>query len=415
MIPAKGSIEPNGARQMIRQRAIAVLFLLAGSSTLAIPVSAAPPCGPEWSVVHSPSVRGEKNGLGGIDALAPNDAWAVGSHGDDNGRRPLVEHWDGTSWTEVPSPTVAARPFNGLGRVSFDTPDDGWAVGRSGKQLFEGASQALVEHWDGTSWSVVPTPKPPYHPPADFPTLRLDSELDDVAAIAPNDAWAVGRGDVHDKHGGYYQSVPLIEHWDGTEWTIVKAPHSSRRDSADLVGIAAVGPTDVWAVGDFLDRTSYRDRAFALHYDGSSWTQVDTSGSPKLSGLDGVTAISATDVWAVGVRDHAKTLAMHWDGTNWSVVPTPSPQGDHAGVVLQDAAFLSASEGWAVGFLFPVVKPYAERVVVERWDGSSWTVEDARNIGTANNYLLGIDALPSGEVWSVGVHAYRTLVETRCG
>src|SRR5205807_1332866 len=124
-------------------------------------------------------------------------------------------------------------------------------------------------------------------------------------------------GNLIDQHGQYYGSRPLIEHWDGTRWTIGKSPTTSRQEGG-LFGVAAIAPNDVWAVGDVLNGNG-GSRALVLHYDGATWSIADTSRESKLSGLEGVSAISSTDVWAVGAHDHAKTLAMHWDGTSWSV------------------------------------------------------------------------------------------------
>ena len=62
-----------------------------------------------------------------------------------------------------------------------------------------------MEHWNGTAWSVVPSPNV-------GPVLTLSHG---VAAVSANDVWAVGSYDVTDK--------ALVEHWDGTAWSVVQA------------------------------------------------------------------------------------------------------------------------------------------------------------------------------------------------
>jgi hypothetical protein len=59
---------------------------------------------------------------------------------------------------------------------------------------------------------------------------------------------------------------------------------------------------------------------------------VSTKPGPSLSHsqLSAVTAVSASDIWAVGSsfdESHSirETLTEHNDGTGWSVVPSPSP------------------------------------------------------------------------------------------
>jgi hypothetical protein len=45
--------------------------------------------------------------------------------------------------------------------------------------------KAAIEHWDGTSWSIVSSPNPTKSP-------GLDSSLRAIAAISASDIWAVG-------------------------------------------------------------------------------------------------------------------------------------------------------------------------------------------------------------------------------
>ncbi len=41
----------------------------------------------------------------GVSALSSDEAWAVGESGNplNHGARTLIQHWDGTAWTTVPS------------------------------------------------------------------------------------------------------------------------------------------------------------------------------------------------------------------------------------------------------------------------------------------------------------------------
>src|SRR5439155_23464018 len=126
--------------------------------------------------------------------------WAVGgSTTAQRGGQSLLEHWDGIRWTRVREPTLRYGAL--LYGASAVSTDDVWAVGYQGtSQGFESAP--LTEHWDGTTWSVVPAPSP----------SQVGQNLfNSVAAISADDAWAVGDGG----------NGPFIEHWDGAAWTIV--------------------------------------------------------------------------------------------------------------------------------------------------------------------------------------------------
>jgi hypothetical protein len=69
-----------------------------------------------------------------------------------------------------------------------------------------------------------------------------------VAALAPNNVWAVGSF-VKATKG---PTLTLIEHYDGSEWSVVPSPNvgpHSMFQSNRLFGITAVSPTDIWAFG----------------------------------------------------------------------------------------------------------------------------------------------------------------------
>jgi hypothetical protein len=65
-----------------------------------------------------------------------------------------------------------------------------------------------------------------------------------MAAVSANDIWAVGY--FYYSSGSFFGPHTLIEHWDGSNWSIVGSPGSA---SWQLNGVAAVSANDVWAVG----------------------------------------------------------------------------------------------------------------------------------------------------------------------
>jgi hypothetical protein len=72
--------------------------------------------------------------------------------------------------------------------------------------------------------------------------------LGGVAAISPTDMWAVGnsQANLHSSFGNGDQN--LAEHWDGSAWTAVPFPQPGS-DANDLTDVAAASSTDAWAVG----------------------------------------------------------------------------------------------------------------------------------------------------------------------
>ena len=351
-----------------------------------------------WRVLSSPNVGSLSNAFGGVAALSRDDAWAVGTTQEEGGTdfHTLAEHWDGSSWSVVPSPDGGI--LDRLNAVVQIAPDDAWAVGED-YNLDAQAYQTLIEHWNGSSWTIVPSPSR---------GARYDS-LQSVAALGPSDVWAVG---VSQTSGSTIRNLTMTQHWDGNSWTIVPSPNRPQETSAWLLGVSAVASGDIWAVG--FDHTG----ALAEHWNGTSWSIVNTPNpGGALGDLTSVDAIGASDVWAVGNSrvsgEQSRTLTEHWDGHSWSIVPSPS--NGALNNFLAGVTALSGTDVWAVGtYAKQLPLGFANRTITEHWDGDGWTIVSSPNPGSDSDVLLGSAAVGSSAVFAVGgfegVGAQRTLV-----
>jgi hypothetical protein len=173
----------------------------------------------------------------------------------------FIEHWDGTNWSAVPNPATT-----GLYGVAALASNNAWAVGGS-----------EIVHWNGTTWSVVPSPQGDY-------------DLQSVAAVSPGDIWAVGYEEVPSGEGYFY--YPLIEHWNGSAWSV--AGGASGYGQGYLFGVTVSSATSVWAVG------SVGGLSFAEKWDGTQWTQVPTPNVGTSNNTFEGTAATSGSVWAVG-------------------------------------------------------------------------------------------------------------------
>jgi hypothetical protein len=297
--------------------------------------------GSTWTVVPSPSPGEGLNFLTSVSGISPTDIWAVGtdSNADGTMEKSLILHYDGKSWTQVPSPSPAT--FNELTGVRAISANDAWAVGT----VTDGTSfKTLTLHWDGTSWTHVASPSP---------GGQFNTFLTGVTATSGHDVWAVG--DYISSQDPSVTTLSLILHWDGTSWKQVDSPSPGPVGLTQLTGVAATSPTDAWAVGFFPDGTS--DRNLILHWDGASWSQV-ASPNPLLDNqLDGVAATSAGSAVAVGTGQAAargavtQAVTLRWDGTAWA--PAPSLQKGGTPITLTGVAAISSTEAWAVGSFGP--------------------------------------------------------------
>src|SRR5579863_10207226 len=65
----------------------------------------------------------------------------------------LIEHWNSSKWSVVTSPNIGTGS-NDLESVAAISSNNVWAVG-SGAINTSSSRQTVIEHWDGTKWSII--------------------------------------------------------------------------------------------------------------------------------------------------------------------------------------------------------------------------------------------------------------------
>jgi hypothetical protein len=291
-----------------------------------------------WEIVNSPnSSNTPTNILSGVTCVSASNCWAVGHYGTGSADQTLIERWNGTSWTIVPSLNTSATQANILSGVTCVSASNCWAVG-----YYLNASvvyQSLIEHWDGSSWAIVTSAN----------TLPTQSNfLYGVTCASASNCWAVGYYFIT---GVAYQS--LIERWDGSSWAVVSSPNTLPTQDNVLNGVTCVSASDCWTVGYYYSNGAASNGTLIERWNGTSWSIVSSpsnSASAK-NVLNGVTCVSASNCWAVGsyyTGGGDQTLIEHWDGTLWIIVPSPNTS-DRQTNVLSGVTCVSASDCWAVG------------------------------------------------------------------
>lgn len=321
-----------------------------------------------FRVVPSPSPG--RPYLYATTAISPTDVWAVGYDSSGTGHT-LAEHWNGSVWRVVATPGSPTNlNFNALSGVSAVSSRDVWAIGNGGS-TFQGRSSAtFVEHWNGTAWSVVPTPAP----------VSTEPVLTSVVAISSTDVYAVGFDAGTTVNCNSY--IPFVEHWNGTTWSIIRtvAPPCG----ATLAGVSASSSSDVWVVGS--KEVLSGSNGFAEHFDGQTWRRVSY---PNNANVQAVVALSPTDAWAVSL------LIAHWNGTSWTTVPSSSAGGVVA------ITSLSPTDLWAVG---SVNTTSPEHSFAEHYNGTAWSVVATPSpSGTTGqgDFLTGVSGV-AGHLYAVG-------------
>ncbi len=258
--------------------------------------------GTAWSVILSSS-PGNGGQLYGVSCPSSTSCVAVGYYDDET----LVESWDGTAWSVVPSPSPGTFS-NVLTGVSCTNSTSCLAVGNYSAEP-NGGNQTLVESWDGTAWSVVPSPSPG----------TSDSILTGVSCTSSTSCVAVG----------YYSNgsanLTLVESWDGAALSVVPSPNPGTFPAGNsLNGVSCTSSTSCVAVG-------LGNQTLVETWDGTAWFVTPSANQGSQSDLLwGVSCTSSVSCVAVGYYANGSatlTLVEAWDGSTWSITPSPNPSG----------------------------------------------------------------------------------------
>ncbi len=316
--------------------------------------------GSHWSIEVTPAPSGpEQTEFHGVACVSVSNCTIVGESITASVTYALlIEHWNGTSWSIASTATPAGVDYATLSSVACGGPSDCIAVGESNKG-------AITEHWNGTSWSFVSSP------------LRQGatwSGLSDVTCTSASNCIAVGGDDV---------PGPLVERWGGSSWQVMSAPAGGV-----LQSVSCATSTDCVAVGP-----SDEQSGFAEHYDGVSWSQTPTPPTGDWAWLNGVACVSATSCTAVGgtwLNPGTSAEAERWNGSSWSTLGTIDQTGELPST-LAGIACAAATNCVAVG-TFGV---YDEQPLAEGWNGAAWSLQQARTPTGANTSRLAGVACPS--------------------
>jgi hypothetical protein len=276
--------------------------------------------GTAWSQVTAPPTGSSTSSLTAVSASGTTDAWAVGrSEPQRYSWSPLGMHWNGSTWSVSASLASALSGQLGVG-VADISPTDAYAIGGH----LGSAHTGLVAQWNGSTWSRVNVPLPKNN--------NLGSDLNAISADSANDVWIVGNY-LFKVNSSDYANETYSLHWNGSTWKIVSMPlepGTNPNFEYAFGAIQANSPTDVWAVGESYNALTYTSATLIEHYNGTKWSIVPSPSPGKNAGLSGVTTSNASnDVWAVGSDTNpstglSQTLTLNWNGNAWVTVPSPN-------------------------------------------------------------------------------------------
>jgi hypothetical protein len=195
-----------------------------------------------------------------------------------------------------------------------------------------------------------------------------------------------------------------------TGWQLVPSPSVGNLDN-NLDAVAAASSKDAWAVGDYYASTNPNVfQNMAEHWNGSAWIEyaLPNVGSNQNT-LFGVSELPNGHTWAVGYYTNAnyvdKALIERYDGSTWTVADNPSP-GSQINI-LTGVAAISDTDVWAVGEQLDANGTW--HTLTEHFNGNTWSAVPAVDAGTSSNEFFGVKAVGSNSVYAVGSQSGRAF------
>jgi hypothetical protein len=270
------------------------------------------------------------------------------------------------------------------------------AVGTEGT-----TTETLAEYWDGTTWTVQPTPDP-----AGGSNITLSS-----VACGSADA-CVAVGGYSNGHGNVF----LAEIWDGATWSIQSVPLPAGGLGGGLASVSCSSPTSCTTVGVYAD-SSNTNLPYAARWNGTRFT-VETVPLPadgSLGTFDDVSCSPSPSMkceavgwyFVSGQGEIATTLAEGWSGTGWSIQTTTTPDGAQGGAYPLGLSCHRATSCVSVGEGFNSEGDLSVGWA-QVWNGSSWSdLTTTEPPGATASVLASIScsAAPSRKCTAVGYYS----------
>jgi hypothetical protein len=364
---------------------------ITGASTLTSPptVSAT-----TWTNANAAAGSGS-NQLNDVSCTTSTFCMAVGLENSGAGGGTLIEQWNGTTWTVVPSVNAPATSGDLLNSVSCVGTAFCLAVGTSGTGL------AVAETWNGTAWSFVT---------AAAPAGSSAVDLTSVSCVSATTCEVLGRGSL-----GSTNSI-FGNQWNGTTLTATTAatpgtpgspvPSASGMDCVTASWCIAVGNSDTLGTGS----------SFSEVWNGTAWALLTTpQPTPGLgSSLSSVSCAGSSFCQAVGqvnlTGPVTQNLIESWNGTQWTITATVPDTAANANNELAGVDCFSATTCSAVGSAVATTGPSPASLALT-WNGATWSiVPNTPNQGTVQTTLTAASCVTD---WScVAVGNYRPTVST---
>jgi hypothetical protein len=292
------------------------------------------------------------------------------------------------SWSIQTTPNAPEGEHSALYDISCDPGSTELCIA-VGKQTKSGISSPYIQRWTENSWKNITTTPPEESTAAE---LQADHCLSKSSCVAA--------GSYTTKSGTF----SLVEGWSGLSWSIQSTPNPTGASESRLRGISCKVITACIAVGSSVKEG--KQTALAIRGNSGTWSlqTVPMPESGTASELNGVDCTSSTSCMAIGKYNVSAStywaMAAFWNGTEWSLKTVPKPEGAKRSILL-DISCSDSSNCTAVGGYLNASS--VQMTFVQRWNGSSWTLQSTPNpAGSTNSVLQNISCFDQRGCIAVG-------------
>jgi hypothetical protein len=376
---------------------VAVLALIFG-------VDGAGALSPRWALVTTRvSSITQANELDGVSCVSSSFCFAVGGYYVGDNQSTEIQRWNGTSWGIVASPnktgiTVAGDYLRGISCVSTNFC---MAVGfyqQSGGR----PDQSLIERWNGTRWSIVPSPN----------VASVSTDLNAVSCFSTTFCMAVGET----LRGTSYLAQTTAQKWNGSTWTVLQPKNTSTSFNNFLWGVSCSTASFCMAVGYYDTATT--ELGLTERSNGSAWAIVS---SPKHGGgltnpvddLWSVSCVRNTTSFCMAAGDFVnassakQTLVERFNGTAWGLLASPNTSTTQSDA--GNGGVSCSTTNFCMDSTFSSPKVGHELTVILHWNGTSLSIAASPNVSNANNLLQATSCVSSAFCMAVGFYQPATI------
>jgi hypothetical protein len=393
--------------------------------------------GTEWTLQTIPKAT-KKSILLDVSCSDASNCTAVGAYTNaSNVQVTYAVRWNGSSWTQQTSQNPAGSTNSVLQNVSCD---DRYSCVGVGDWINSGVWTPQAQRWNGASWSLDSVAVPAGSKFGLFEGVSCRIKCLTAGRYTNSEGKDKTLGETRETPSWTQRTIPapgetsgvagvdcfgstsclavgistsgLVgtarAYSGGVSWTETTVPTKpSGATYTELDNSSCVSETTCFAVGQYVNSASL-PKPYALRREGTTWTLYDPLPLPagvSEAWLTDISCNSSSDCTAVGYdRPEAgqiRTYIVHWNGSGWSLQTSPNVAGAPTNF-LKGVSCTSSTACTAVGYADPVT-PFTYAPLVERWNGTSWSIESSSlPSGATSGKLNGVSCAGASDCFAVG-------------